>query len=153
MVFVTIGTQKQQFDRLMKLLENSKELKNEDIVVQAGYTKYENENWKILDFIPAEEIENYMKQAEFVICHGGVGSIFTALRLRKKVLVVPRLEKYGEHINDHQLEICEQLEKEGYILYLKQDNDFDKLVRKVKKRNAKMYRVDHSFLDKLRKEI
>ena len=94
-----------------------------------------------------------MKQAEFVICHGGVGSIFTALRLRKKVLVVPRLEKYGEHINDHQLEICEQLEKEGYILYLKQDNDFDKLVRKVKKRNAKMYRVDHSFLDKLRKEI
>ncbi len=153
MVFVTIGTQKQQFDRLMKLLENSKELKNEDIVVQAGYTKYENEDWKILDFIPAEEIENYMKQAEFVICHGGVGSIFTALRLRKKVLVVPRLEKYGEHINDHQLEICEQLEKEGYILYLKQDNDFDKLVRKVKKRNAKMYRVDHSFLDKLRKEI
>lgn len=153
MVFVTIGTQKQQFDRLMKLLENSKELKNEDIVVQAGYTKYENENWKILDFIPAEEIENYMKQAEFVICHGGVGSIFTALRLRKKVLVVPRLEKYCEHINDHQLEICEQLEKEGYILYLKQDNDFDKLVRKVKKRNAKMYRVDHSFLDKLRKEI
>lgn len=153
MVFVTVGTQKQQFVRILNMLEESKELKNDRVVVQSGYTKYESKKLELIDFIPFEEMENYIDAAEFVICHGGVGSIFTALKKDKKVLVVPRLSKFKEHINDHQLEICEQLEKDGYILYLKNDKDFDKMIKMIRKRKNKKYQSDTSFLDKLRKEI
>ena len=151
MVFVTVGTQ--QFVRLLKLLENSKELEKDEIIVQAGYTKYESNRLKIFDFISSEELEKYIENSEFVICHGGVGSIFTALRKNKKVFVVPRLSENKEHINDHQLEICEQLEKDGYILYLRKDEDFDKMIKRIRSRKNKEYKEDRSFLDKLRKEI
>ncbi len=153
MIFVTIGTQKQQFVRLFDMLENSKELKDDEILVQAGHTNYESKRLKIFDFISFEEMEKYIDDAEFVICHGGVGSIFTALKKNKKVLVVPRLSKYKEHINDHQLEICEQLEKDGYILYLKDDKDFDKMIKIIRKRKNKEYVSNRSFIDKLKKEI
>lgn len=153
MIFVTVGTQKQQFVRLLDMLENSKELEKDKIIVQAGYTKYESEKLNIFDFISFEKIEKYIEDSEFVICHGGVGSIFTALKKNKKVLVVPRLSKYKEHINDHQLEICKQLEKDGYILYLKEDKDFDKIVKIIRKRKNKEYISDRSFIDKLKKEI
>lgn len=153
MIFVTVGTQKQQFVRLLDLLENSKELLNDEIVVQAGHTEYESSKMKIIDFISYEEMEKYVDDSEFVICHGGVGSIFTALKRGKKVLVVPRLSKYKEHINDHQLEICEQLEKDGYILYLKDNDNFDKMIKKVRNKKNKKYESDRSFIEKLKKEI
>lgn len=153
MIFVTVGTQKQQFVRLLEMLENSKELKDDEIIVQAGHTKYESKRLKIFDFISFEEMEKYIEDAEFVICHGGVGSIFTALKKNKKVLVVPRISKYKEHINDHQLEICEQLQKDGYILYLKEDKDFDKMIKIIRKRKNKEYVSDRSFIDILKKEI
>lgn len=153
MIFVTVGTQKQQFVRLLDLLENSKELLNDEIVVQAGHTEYESSKMKLIDFISYEEMEKYVDDSEFVICHGGVGSIFTALKRGKKVLVVPRLSKYKEHINDHQLEICEQLEKDGYILYLKDNDNFDKMIKKVRNKKNKKYESDRSFIEKLKKEI
>lgn len=153
MIFVTVGTQKQQFVRLLKLLEESEELKNDEIVVQAGYTEYKSSKMKIIDFVSYEEMEKYIDESEFVVCHGGVGSIFTALKRGKKVLVVPRLSKYKEHINDHQLEICEQLEKDGYILYLKDNDNFDDMVKKIRNRKNKKYESDRSFIDKLKKEI
>lgn len=153
MIFVTVGTQKQQFTRLLEMLEKSEELKNDEIIVQSGHTKYESERLKLVDFITFEKMEEYIDGSEFVISHGGVGSIFTALKRNKKVLVVPRLSKYKEHINDHQLEICEQLEKDDYILYLKDEKDFDKMIRRIRRRKNKEYKSDRSFIDKLRKEI
>lgn len=153
MIFVTVGTQKQQFTRLLEMLEKSEELKNDEIIVQSGYTKYESNRLKLIDFVSFEKMEEYIDKSEFVISHGGVGSIFTALKRNKKVLVVPRLSKYKEHINDHQLEICEQLEKDDFILYLKDEKDFDKIIRRIRRRKNKEYMSDRSFIDKLRKEI
>ena len=80
-----------------------------------------------------EEFNEYIKKADFVICHGGVGTIFNALENGKRILVVPRLSKYKEHINDHQLEVAGQLEKEGYLILYKDGEDFDKYVNKLKK--------------------
>lgn len=134
MVLVTVGTQKQSFDRLFNLIRNSKELKKEELVVQRGYTKCNNsKRIKAFDFIPLDQMEDYISKADLVISHGGVGTIFSAIKKGKKVIAVPRLAKYGEHINDHQIEICEALEKEGYILYYKDEiDDFDELIKKAK---------------------
>lgn len=155
MVLVTVGTQKQQFNRFFELIKKSKELKKEEIIAQIGYTKFESKRIHTFDFIPLDEMDKYIEQADLVITHGGVGTIFSALKKNKKIIAIPRLEKYGEHINDHQIEICEELEKEGYILYYKDGIDsLDKLIKKIKNINLKQYDIsDGGYLDILRKEI
>ncbi len=155
MVLVTVGTQKQSFDRLFNLIRNSKELKKEELVVQRGYTKCNNsKRIKAFDFIPLDQMEDYISKADLVISHGGVGTIFSAIKKGKKVIAVPRLAKYGEHINDHQIEICEALEKEGYILYYKDEiDDFDELIKKAKTSNFEKYDSNDNYIQILRKEI
>lgn len=155
MVLVTVGTQKQSFDRLFNLVKNSKELKKEELIVQRGYTKCNNsKRIKAFDFIPLDEMENYIANSDMIISHGGVGTIFSAIKKGKKVIAVPRLAKYGEHINDHQIEICEELEKEGYILYYKDGvDDLDKLIKKARNTTFSKYDSKYNYIDILRKEI
>ena len=135
MIFVTVGTQKQPFDRLMEYLKNCKE----KVVVQNGYTKCQFEHF---DFLSYNDMQNYMKKADYIISHGGI-SIMEALKLHKKVLVVPREKKYGEHVNNHQFELCEYLEKEGYILLATTEMEFIKKIKEIKKFKPKEY-VDNS---------
>lgn len=153
MVFVSVGTQKQQFTRIFQMVENSIVLKDDEIVAQTGNTKFESKRIKMLPSIDNNKFNEYIKKADFVICHGGVGTIFNALENGKRILVVPRLSKYKEHINDHQLEVAGQLEKEGYLILYKDGEDFDKYVNKLKSFNSKKYVSDEQFLDILRKEI
>ena len=155
MVLITVGTQKQEFNRMFELIRKSKELKKEELIVQRGYTKCNNsKRIKAFDFIPLEQMEEYISKADIIISHGGVGTIFSAIKRGKKVIAIPRLEKYGEHINDHQIEICEELEKEGYILYYKDGiDDLDKLINKLKTTQFKKYSSDNNYIDILRKEI
>ena len=155
MVLITVGTQKQEFNRMFELVRKSKELKKEELIVQRGYTKCNNsKRIKAFDFIPLEQMEEYISKADIIISHGGVGTIFSAIKRGKKVVAIPRLEKYGEHINDHQIEICEELEKEGYILYYKDGiDDLDKLINKLKTTQFKKYSSDNNYIDILRKEI
>ena len=84
MVFLAVGTQKQDFSRLFKLVENSKSLKDEEIIAQAGYTKYTSNKIKIKSFLPKEEFRKYFESADYIICHGGVGTIFDGLYNGKK---------------------------------------------------------------------
>ena len=115
MILVTCGTQKQSFQRLFSYIEQLKV--DEDIIMQVGYNKI-NSQYPHYDF--SSNFTNDLQQANLVITHGGVGSIMQALLLGKKVIVVPRLEKYHEHVSDHQLEISNKLAQEKY-LYIAQD--------------------------------
>lgn len=153
MVFVSVGTQKQQFTRIFKLVDNSNVLDKEEIVAQTGNTKFESKKIQMLPSIDVDKFSEYIKKADIVICHGGVGTIFNALENNKKILVVPRLEKYKEHINDHQLEVANELEKEGYIIVYEDGKEFDFYVKRLKEFNPKKYVQDAKFLDILRKEI
>ena len=153
MVFVSVGTQKQDFNRIFELVEKCDALQNEEIVAQTGNTKFESKKMKMLPSIDSKKYSEYKKKADLVICHGGVGTIFDALENGRKVLVVPRLEKYKEHINDHQIEVASALEKEEYLLMYKDGEDFEKYVKKLKEFTPKEYVRDEKFLDILRKEI
>lgn len=117
MILVLLGTQNNSFTRLLdevqKCIDNK--IINEEVIVQAGYTKYISNNMKILDFISAEELLELTKKANLIITHGGVGSIVESLKLDKKVIAVPRLKKYNEHVNDHQIQIVESFDSKGYI--------------------------------------
>lgn len=118
MILVMLGTQNNSFHRLLeeidRLIINGKI--REKVIVQAGYTKYESQNMKIIDFVSSEELEKLEQQAYCVITHGGVGSIIESIEKGKKVIAVPRLKQYGEHVNNHQLDIVESFDKLGYII-------------------------------------
>ena len=118
MILVMLGTQNNSFHRLLEKIEEliKDNIIKDEVVVQAGYTKFKSDYMQIFDMIPREELEEYQKQADLIITHGGVGSIITSLKLGKKVIAVPRLHEHGEHVNNHQIEIVELFDKKGYII-------------------------------------
>lgn len=118
MIFVTVGTQDKQFPRLLNAIEDLD--LHEEIVIQSGNTEFESnkKNTKVYKFLPQNEFLNYMKKANQIVTHAGVGTIIQGLKLNKKMIVAPRLKKYGEHVNDHQLQILDTFSKAGYILPL-----------------------------------
>lgn len=118
MIFVTVGSRNYPFDRLFKKLD---ELYDEGIIkdtmfAQIGTSTYKPKNFEYKDFISQEEFLEKVKEANFVISHGASGSIMKALNEGKKVIAVTRLEKYGEHINDHQIQNNEAFGSNGYVL-------------------------------------
>ena len=106
MIFVTLGSQKFQFDRLLQAVDELKT--DEEIFAQIGYSNYEPQNYEYKKFLDRDEFENVMDKADIVITHGGTGAIIGAVKKGKKVIAVPRLKKYGEHVDDHQLQLVEQ---------------------------------------------
>lgn len=150
MTLVILGTQDKVFPRLLKAIEKQIELGNlkGEVVVQAGSTKFESKYMKIFDLIPMKQFDELLSKSDLIITHGGVGTILSALRKDKKVIVVPRLAKYQEHENDHQLEIVDSFSKLGYILPCKDLNELSGVLEQVKKFKPKKYVSDnHKMLN------
>ena len=133
MILVLLGTQNNSFHRLLEKIDEliNKKVIDEKVLVQAGYTKYESKNMRIFDLIPQEELERYQEQADLIITHGGVGSIISSIKKGKKVIAVPRLHKYQEHVNDHQKQIVESFDKKGYIIGIKKVEELEKAIIKM----------------------
>lgn len=126
MIFVTLGTQDKPFMRLLNILEKAKKEKliKEDIIVQAGYTKFKSEYFTTFDYVSQTEFEQYIKKCNILITHGGVGSILTGLKYNKKIMAIPKLSKYNEQHNDHQLDIISSFTKKKYILSFTNYHEF-----------------------------
>ena len=142
MILVLLGTQNNSFHRLLE--EIDKNIKkgniNDRVVVQAGFTKYESNNMEIFDMVSQEELDKLLDEADLVITHGGVGSIMGAIRKGKKVIGVPRLKKYGEHVNDHQLEILDTFKKQGLIVGINSVEELEQALKDVE--NFKLTQTD-----------
>lgn len=136
-----LGTQNNSFHRLLEEVDRLIEIGriNEDVIVQAGYTKYESDNMKIIDFVSDNEIEKIEQQADLIITHGGVGSIIGSIEKGKKVIAVPRLKQYGEHVNDHQLDIVESFDQLGYIIGIEDVSQLGEALQRVDKFKPKKY--------------
>lgn len=116
MIFVIFGTVPKPFDRLAKKIDEIADEIEDPVVVQSGHTKYPFNKAKAIAFLTNEEMAQYMKEAALVVCHGGMGAIAEALKLKKKILVVPRNEQ--EH-NHPQVELAEELEKRGLAVHVR----------------------------------
>ena len=109
MVFVTVGTHEQPFDRLMREVERlalAEELS--DVTVQYGYSTLRPQGCRCERFLPYAEMCRLYAEADVVVCHGGPSTFLEAMSCGKAPVVVPRLARYGEHVNDHQLSFCLQ---------------------------------------------
>ena len=155
MILVTLGTQDKTFVSHLKKINQliDQGLIKDKVVVQAGFTKYSSDNMEIFDLIPQDEFNNLMSKADLVITHGGVGNIISALEKNKKVIAVPRLAKYGEHINDHQTQIIAKFNDLGYIIGLQDVVELDKAIKEVKKFKPQKFVHDNSKMLSLVSEL
>ena len=113
-IFITLGSQKFQFNRLLKAIDRlceNKIINSEDVFAQIGYSDYLPQYYNYKKFLDREEFDNQMRRAKIVITHGGTGAIIGAVKKGKKVIAVPRLAKYGEHVDNHQIQIINEFEK------------------------------------------
>jgi len=107
LIFITLGSQKFQFNRLLQMIDElveSNQIKDE-LFAQIGYSDYTPRNYKYKQFLDREEFVEMMQKCEKVITHGGTGAMVMALKNSKKVIAIPRLAKYNEHVDDHQVQI------------------------------------------------
>lgn len=152
MIFVTLGTQDKPFTRLLDYLEKSNI--KEEIIVQAGYTKYSSSKMKIFSYLNKEDFDRYIKEADYIICHSGVGTIINSLKHEKKVLLIPRLAKYGEHHNDHQIQIAEVYRQKGYVIVKNEEDSMDEKFEELRKfKPEKFVSNNENFVGKLRDYI
>lgn len=118
MIFLVLGTQKFQLNRLLiqvdELISNG--LITQEVVAQIGNSDYKPLNFRYFRFLDKERFDDYISRASIIVSHSGVGTIITALKAGKPVVVFPRLKKYGEHVDNHQLNIAKAFEKKNYVL-------------------------------------
>lgn len=151
MILVLLGTQNNSFHRLVEEIEKliQKGKIKEEVVIQAGYTKVTSGKIKVLEFISQEELEEWQNRADIIITHGGVGSIMQCITKGKKVIAVPRLKKYEEHVNDHQKEIVELFNEKGYIIGTKEVEELEQALEKVKNFEPKLYTKNNEKMLKI----
>lgn len=123
MIFVTVGTHEQPFDRLLKEMDRLVQtgVITEEVFIQSGYTDYEPKHCKWSKLLPYSDMEKHVKQARIVITHGGPSSFIMPLQVGKTPIVVPRQAQFGEHVNDHQLNFALEVEKRQKNILVVQD--------------------------------
>lgn len=117
MIFVSTGSRKFQFDRLLKKLDElvAEGLIQDTLFAQIAESSYIPQNYNFERYLSPEEFTEYQEKAEIIITHAGTGALIGALKKGKQVIAVPRLAKFGEHSDDHQTQIAEVLQREGYL--------------------------------------
>lgn len=155
MIFIILGTQDKKFTRLLCEIDRliDKKIIQDEVIVQAGFTSdYQSSNMKIFDLINKDDFDKIIKEANLLITHGGVGTILTGLKYGKKIIAIPRLKKYKEHVNDHQIQIVENFNEEGFIV----GSDIDNLEENILKINdfkPKKYQSNKKKMLSLVKEL
>lgn len=113
MIFVTVGTHEQPFNRLIKKIDNlvAKGNIKEKVIIQTGFSTYIPKYCEFHKMMSFEEMQAALRDARIVITHGGPSSFIEALQFGKVPIVVPRQEKFHEHVNNHQVEFTELIAK------------------------------------------
>ena len=160
MILVLLGTQHNEFVRLLQKIEDliDSGLIKEEVIVQAGFTKYKTEKMKLFDMISRELLEEYIDKANIIITHGGIGSIIMAIKKNKKVIAVPRLHEFNEHVNDHQRQIVNIFNEKKYLIGIQNVDDLQEALRsiesfvpnKYERNNKKMLDIIENFIDNIK---
>lgn len=122
MIFVTVGTTQYPFKRLIEWsIQQAKLFPQKKVIIQSGVYKTTQKlpkNVQLQQYYQFEEVQKFLSNAEIIICHAGMGTLIQSWSKGKKPYVVPRLEKYHEHANDHETEIAKYLSRKEKIFVL-----------------------------------
>jgi UDP-N-acetylglucosamine transferase subunit ALG13 len=120
MIFVTVGTNEAPFDRLLTAIARLGG--DEEIMVQCGASKVRPANARCVDFMPFDELVAQVDRARVVVTHAGVGSVLVALGRGRHPVVVPRLRRFGEAVDDHQLGFARRFETAGLVTLVEDES-------------------------------
>lgn len=158
MIFVTVGTHEQQFNRLVKYMDNWAKLHSESVIIQTGYSTYLPRYASHSDFYSYQQMIQLVKDARIVITHGGPSSFIMPLEIGKIPIVVPRQSAFKEHVNDHQLRFTKEVkERHGTIIVIEDIMDLEKTIQEYdmenENKNAKFSGNNKRFCESLEKII
>lgn len=130
MIFLPVGTQF-GFDRLIKAVDEviSQKIVQDEVFAQIGPGEYKPVAMKYVINLGKEEFDSIFNSCDAIISHAGMGNIALAMNTQKPLLVLPRLKKYGEVVNNHQVDTARKFEELGHILAAYDENE---LVEKIK---------------------
>lgn len=150
MIFITLGSQKFQFDRLLKTADElaAAGKMKDSVFAQTGYSNYKPKYFAYKNFLNHDEFTDAIEKSNVVITHGGTGTIIKAIKMGKKVIAVPRLSVYGEHVDDHQIQLISQFEESNLILACRDCRELAQALEKVKKTNFQCYKSNTEVLIK-----
>jgi UDP-N-acetylglucosamine transferase subunit ALG13 len=148
MIFVTVGTNEAPFDRLLRAVDGA--AIDEEVVVQHGSCSVRPRQARCIESVGYEELVQLVRQARVVVMHAGVGSVLTALANGKRPIVVPRLHRFGEAVDDHQLPFARRLELEGLVSLLEDPDRLAQAVRAAPEATSIELRADPQLVDDLR---
>jgi UDP-N-acetylglucosamine transferase subunit ALG13 len=148
LIFVTVGTQKFPFDRLFIELDRliGEGLLKEEVVAQIGYSKYQPKNFSTFQFLTEDEVEKFMNSSRIVITHAGTSSIITCMKKKKKTVVIPRLSKFNEHIDDHQIEIATLFKEKNAVELVENIEDLHKKILECESKEYDFLTFDNHLL-------
>lgn len=144
MIFIVLGTQKFQLNRLLQKMDEYIEqgLITDEVYAQIGNSTYKPKYFDYKEFMDKKEFDTTIAKADVVIAHSGVGTIITAIHAEKPIVVYPRLAKYKEHVDDHQLDIARAFEKKKYVLCCYEEDDLFEKIEQCRKYQFEEY-VSH----------
>ena len=117
MIFVTVGTHEQPFNRLVEYMDKWAESHDEKVIMQTGFSTYEPKHCEWSKLYPFETMKKLVDDARIVVTHGGPSSFIMPLQVGKVPVVVPRVKELNEHVNDHQLDFAKAVaERQGNII-------------------------------------
>lgn len=156
MIFITLGSQKFQFNRLLKAVDDliERDIIQEEVFAQTGYSTYVPKYYKSKDFLDRDSFLSMEGKADIVITHGGTGAIIGAVKQGKKIIAVPRLAKYKEHVDDHQLQLIKQFDEMNLICNCINCDELEKAIEEVRVKKYSSYTSNtHAILASIEKFI
>ena len=141
MIFVTVGSQKFQFNRLLKEIDELIENKviNEEVFAQIGVSDYKPQNYKYKEFVTQDEFNKYLDEARLIITHAGTGVIVNAIKKGKKVIGIQRLSKFGEHVDDHQIQLLNEFANMNLIETCIDEKELKEKIQQIDNKEFKKY--------------
>ena len=135
MILLTLGTDKLGFPRAVDAMLACPSLAGERIVIQAGHTDEpatlpDHVEWH--KFIAYGDLLTAIREADVVVCHAGIGSIMMALEASRRPVIVARLARFNEHVDDHQLDIADRMAEEGLVTYARDLGDLDEKIAEAR---------------------
>lgn len=131
MIFLTVGTHEQQFNRLVKYIDKMKEngVIHEEVIIQTGFSTYEPRYCKWRKLFPFQDMVKNVREARIVITHGGPSSFIMPLQVGKIPIVVPRQKEYEEHVNNHQVEFARAVaERQKNIIVVEEIEEIENVI-------------------------
>lgn len=160
MIFVTVGTHEQPFERLLKCIDKMVEEGKikEEVIVQKGYTDLELKHCKEYKLIGYDEMQEYIQNARIVVTHGGPASFIAPLSIGKIPVVVPRKKEFNEHVNNHQLEFAKEVEKRmKNIIVVDNEKEIENAIinydKIIKDLNGSLKNNNTEFIENFKNEI